>query len=121
MLLPGEEIVNLHEVEFGYTPEAARLLDLAWACRCRGRPDLFSREQRGGPPKLLKAVADHRLRRAVHGRGIDHAAARREEGRHHTSAFVSQHRIAANVEGDPATQPDGRDGIAGRGDMTARG
>ena len=44
MRLPGEEIVNLNEVELWHTPEATRLLDLGRACRCRGRPDLFSRE-----------------------------------------------------------------------------
>ena len=44
MRLPGEEIVNLNEVEPWHAPEATRLLDLGRACRCRGRPDLFSRE-----------------------------------------------------------------------------
>jgi hypothetical protein len=32
---------------------------------------------------------------------VDHAAARLEEGGHDTSAFVPEHPIVADVEGDP--------------------
>ena len=69
----------------------------------------------------MKAVADHRLRRAIHGGGVDHAAARLEEGGHHAGAFVPEHRIAADVEGNPGPNPYDRHGLAGRGYETAGG
>ena len=33
MRLPGEQVVNLDEVELRHTPEATRLLDLGRTCR----------------------------------------------------------------------------------------
>ena len=80
MRLPREEIVDLHEVEPRHAPEATRLLDLGRPAVAEDVQTFSAENSAGGSPELLKPVADHRLRRAIHRRGIDHAAARLEEG-----------------------------------------
>ena len=121
MRLPGDEVVDLHEVEARHAPEAARLLDLRRSVRGGRGPDLLGGKQRLGPAELFEPVADHRLRGAVHRRGIDHAPACLEEGGHHVGAFVAQHRIVADIEGDPGAEPDRRDRLAGGGDGPHQG
>ena len=110
--LPVPQIVDLQQVEARDAPAPGGLRDLRLAVGGRG-PDLVGGEQARRPAQLCQRVADHRLGGAVHGRGIDHAAARLEEGGHDGAAFGPQHGIVADVEGDPAAEPDRRDRLAG--------
>ena len=114
VLLPGDEIVHLEEVEAGHAPIGARPLDLARSARAAGGPDLLGREQRLRIPELAQSIADGRLRRTVHRRGVDHPAAQLEEGGHDRGAFVLEFGIVADVERDPGAEADGRQSLARR-------
>ncbi len=112
VLLPGEQVVHLHEIEARHVPVAARFLHLRAAARARADPHLLRREQLRRPAELAQAVADHGLRRAVHRRGIDHPPACREECAHYLGTGVAGDGIVADVEGDPRAQPDDGHGLA---------
>jgi len=56
--------------------------------------------------ELGEAVADHFLRRAIHRRRVDHPAALGEEGAHNLGAGVARNRVLADIERDPAAEPD---------------
>ncbi len=113
MRLPGDQIVHLHEIEAGHTPER-RDCSICAGPSAAEEVQTFSAENSASrPAEPFEAVADDRLRGAVHGRGIDHAPARLEEGGHHVGAFVAEHRIVADIEGDPGAETDDRDHLAG--------
>jgi hypothetical protein len=94
----------------------SRLFYLLRPILAGGGPDLVGGEEALRVSERGKRVADHGLRRAIHGRGIDHAAARGKEGAHHLGAGVSRHRVVADIEGDPAAEPDQRQRLAARRD-----
>src|SRR5262245_31757296 len=104
MLLPGEEIVDLQQIEARYAPESAGGFDL-----------VVGREQAWRPIELGETVTNHLLGRAVHGRGIDQASPGIKEGAHHLRAGVAHDRFAPDIEGDPAAEPDRGQLFAGRG------
>ena len=65
--------------------------------------------------ELTQAVADDVLRRAVHGRRINHAAACGEGGAHHLGAGILRDGVVAYIKRDPRAEADRRDGLsAGR-------
>ena len=74
MLVPGEQIVDLQQVEPWHAPEPAGGFDLRWATRAGRRPDLVGGEEAWRWLELGEAVADDVLRRAIHRRGVDHVA-----------------------------------------------
>ena len=111
--LPVPEVVHLQQVEAPDAPAPGGFGDLRRAVG-GGGPDLVGREQARRPAQLRQRVADHRLGGAVHGRGIDHAAARLEEGGHDGAALGAQLWIVADIEGDPAAEPDRRHRLPGR-------
>src|SRR5215475_5531534 len=115
MLLPGEKIVDLQQIEARHAPGSARGLDLLRTAGAGGDPDLVGREQSRRPVELSETVPDHLLGRAVHGRGIDQASAGIEEGAHHLRASVARDRVAPDIEGDPAAEPDRGQLVACRG------
>jgi hypothetical protein len=67
---------------------------------------LSAENKLGDPFELGETVTNHLLGRAIHGRGIDQAPARIEEGAHHLRAGVARNRVVADIEGDPAAEPD---------------
>src|SRR5262245_13346178 len=102
MRLPCDQIVDLYEIELRNAPELTRALDLCRPAFTGRGPHLFGRKQRFGSAKPFEAMSDDRLRRTVHGRAIDHAPTPLEKGRHDFGAFVHEHRIIADIEGDPS-------------------
>ena len=54
MLLPGEEIVDLQQIEARHAPESAGGFNLVRAAGARGEPDLVGRKRVGGPLSLLR-------------------------------------------------------------------
>jgi hypothetical protein len=115
MLLPGQQIVDLQQIEAGHAPISARRLDLCGAPAAGGNPDFIGREHLG-LIELAEAVADHLLRRAVHRRRIDHPSAGLEEGAHDLRAGVARDDVVADVESDPAAEPDHGQCLARRWD-----
>ena len=113
MPLPGQHIVDLHEVEPLDAPQRPRTVHLTGTQHGERRPDLGRREQRH-VAQSLQPIADDRLRRAVHRRGIDHGPTGGEEFPQHLDPPVPPLPILADVEGDPRTHPD-------RGQQFARG
>jgi hypothetical protein len=63
-------------------------------------------------------MADHILRRAIHGRRINHAAARGEEGAHHLGTGIPRDRVAADIKRDPRAEADRRDDLSAGRDLT---
>jgi hypothetical protein len=103
--------VDLQQVKARNLPQPARSLDLRSAAR--GGPDLVGRKHPTVRLELAQGVADDALRRAVHGRGIDQAAACLEKVPHHLGALFARRRVAAHVEGDPAAKAHQRN-VLGR-------
>src|SRR5262249_2186863 len=68
-----------------------------------------------GPVELGEPVPNRLRGRAVHRRGIDQAPARIEERSYHLRAGVARDRVVADIEGDPAAEPDRGQLFAGRG------
>src|SRR5258707_4626858 len=115
MLLPGEEFVNLQRIEARHAPESWGGFDLVRPAGAGGGPDLVGRKQARRPVELGETVSNHLLGRAVHGRRIDQTPAGVEEGAHHLRAGVARDRVVADIEGDPAAEPDRGQLFAGRG------
>src|SRR5262245_6094660 len=115
MPLPGEEIVDLQQIEARHAPEASGGFDLVRAAGTGGDPDLVGRKQARRSVELGETVPNHLLGRAVHRRGIDQAPARIEERSYHVRADVARDRVVADIEGDPAAEPDRGQLFAGRG------
>src|SRR5262249_38823822 len=115
VLLPGEEIVDLQQIEARYAPESSGGFDLVRAAGTGGDPDLVGRKQARRPIELGEAITNHLLGRAIHGRGIDQASAGIKEGAHHLRAGVARDRVVADIESDPAAEPDCGQLFAGRG------
>ena len=113
MALPAEQIVDLHEVESGHAPKAPRLGHLFGPVALQPGPNLGGGEESVRPGHPGEAIADDLLRRAVHGRGIDHPPAVREEGRQDLRPFVAQGLVRADIEGDPAAHADHGQLLAG--------
>src|SRR5262245_57155903 len=67
MLFPGEEIVDLQQIEASYAPESAGGFDLVRATGAGGDPDLVGRKQARWPIELGETVTNHLLGRAIHG------------------------------------------------------
>ena len=111
--LPFDQVVDLQQVEAPEPPPAGRFRDLRRAVGGAG-PDLVGGEEARRTAELRERIADHRLRGPVHGRGIDHAPARLEKGGHDGAALGAEQRVAADIEGDPAAEPDRRHRLAGR-------
>src|SRR5262245_35201426 len=68
MLLPGQKVMNLQQVEAWHAPPLARGLDLCGTACAGGNPYLVGREKQIRLAELAQAMADDILRRAVHGR-----------------------------------------------------
>jgi hypothetical protein len=85
------------------------------------RHDAFDVAKRIRLAELAQAVADHVLRRAVHGRRIDHAAAGSEEGAHHIGASIPRDLVVADIERDPRPKTDHRDGLTAGRDLSGDG
>src|SRR3546814_4239500 len=102
MLFPGKQVMHLHEVETLHAPMPARSLDLLRPARAGRDPHLFGRKDRLCLAQCPEAMADHRLRRAVHRRGIDQCAAELEKTPHDLRAGLPGARVVADIEGDPA-------------------
>src|SRR5947208_10223498 len=115
MLLPGEEIVDLQQIEPRHAPESAGGFDLVRAAGAGGDPDLVGRKQARRLVELGETVSNHLLGRAVHRRRIDQAPAGVEEGAHHLRAGVARDRVVADIEGDPTAEPHLGQLFAGRG------
>src|SRR5262249_45054067 len=73
-------------------------------------------EELRGVSELVEAVSDDLLRGAIHGRGVDQTPARGEEGPHDLGAGIAPGRVVADVEGNPAPEPDQRQAFAARRD-----
>ncbi len=99
--LPRDQIVNLLEVD-SPAEEAELVGKLAVSLVGRGRPDLRGHERIGS--KLADGVAEHLFGPAVHGRGVDEPAARRERGFHNGARGVRAFR--ADIEDLPRPEPD---------------
>src|SRR5437773_2681445 len=82
--------------------------------RAAGRPHLGCDPEAVAHAELCRKVADGGLRRAVHRRGIDHAAAELDEAPEHL-ALRPAPRGLADVERLPGAEPERRDGLAARG------
>src|SRR5262249_7840108 len=93
VLLPGEEIVDLHQIEARHAPGSPGGFDLVGAAGTGGDPDLVRREQACRPIELGETVTNHLLGRAIHGRGIDQASAGIEKGAHYLCAGVARYRV----------------------------
>ena len=114
MLLPREQVVDLHEVEARDAPMLAGLLDLRPAAGAGGDPDLVGGKEPRRLAELRQTVSDHFLRGAVHRRGVDHPAAGIEKVADDLGAGVASDAIVAHVERDPAAQTDHRQRLAAR-------
>src|SRR5262249_5500391 len=88
--------------------------DLRPAARAVGDPDLLGREQDRRPAELRERMADRRLRRAVHRRRVDQPSTLCEEGADDLDAGLARRDIVADVEGDPGTETDDGQCLAGR-------
>src|SRR5919197_2958273 len=115
MLLPGEEIVDLQQIEARHAPEPTGGFDLVRTAGAGGDPDLVCRKQARRRVELGETVPNHLLGRAVHGRGIDQASAGIEKGAHHLRTGIARDRVLADIESDPAAEPDQGQLFAGRG------
>jgi hypothetical protein len=91
VLLPGEEIVDLQQIESRHAPESSGGFDLVRPAGTGGDPDLVGREQAWRPIELGETVTNHLLGRAVHARGIDQASAGIEEG----AVALNKRRLSA--------------------------
>ena len=121
MGFPGDQVVDLHELEPGHAPKAARPFNLGRTLLGRGSPNLVCGEEVFRAPDALQRMADYRLGGAVHGRGIDQAATRLEEGRRHFAACRAQLRVFAHVEGDPGAHAHGGHADPTAGDAALKG
>jgi hypothetical protein len=86
---------------------AEGLLDLPHALVPAVGPDLGRHEELVAQAELRSERADDRFGCAVHGRRVDHAAARRGERLEHFAQRRSRGGIAAHVEGLPRPDADG--------------
>src|SRR5215467_10442784 len=69
--------------------------------------------------ELAEAIADDFLRRAVHRRGVDQTPSFLEKGAHDLGARIARRGVVADVERDPAAEPDGRKRLAARRDRAS--
>ena len=91
MLLPREKIVNLEQVEARDAPLRLDSSICPGPAFAEEIQTLSAEKRPEGLPILPQTVADHRLRRAIHGRTVDHPAARLEERAHDLGALLAQH------------------------------
>ena len=100
--------MDLHQIERPLAPQALGALHLLDAVPLQRRPYLG----RGEQPVLIgdpfQAIADHLLRRAVHGRRIDRAAAGLEERPEHLDADLPRRLVVADTERQPRPHTDDR-------------
>jgi hypothetical protein len=115
VVLPGQQVVHLHQVEARHAPEAARSLDLGRTARAVSGPHLLGREQGLRLPQPCQRLADHRLRRAVHRARVDQPPAFVEERSNHLEAGFATDTVGAHIEGDPAAQAHHRQRLARAG------
>ena len=116
MAFPAEQIMDLQQIEGAHPPQPFRFRHLADAMVLARRPYLGRGKQGIGLSQGGQAVADHRFRRSVHGRGIDHAAAHLEERGEDLRALGAGRRVVAHIEGQPTAHADDGNGRAGPGD-----
>src|SRR5262245_22202152 len=107
MRLPVDQVVDLQQIETLAAQELERALHLGDARRAARRPHLRSDPECVPYAELGGEVADGRLGRAVHRRGIDHATTELDEAPQHLALRPAIPRIA-DVECLPRAEADGR-------------
>jgi hypothetical protein len=116
--LPADEVVDLEQVD-----PVAEPAELAAEVRPglvdRSRPDLRRDERRraAGPALAAERGREHRLRAAVHRRGIDDADATLERGPHDSIRVGLSNR--GQVEHPPRAQSDDRQLGSGRAEASS--
>ena len=109
MLLPGQEVVDLHEIKSLGAPQLQGLGGLGARGGAVLDPDFLGRKERLLLTEFPQRMTNDSTRRAIHGGAVDHASALLKEGFENFSAFVAQEIVAADIEGLPGAHANGWD------------